>query len=92
MAGDRSLWWIYIHKDFHGISQHKKPWEGFPFRTGKLSVFRNLEVIVTHIQQGTILGRLGFCDFVLEGHLILQSLCQFSNGFVDKDQKLNIKD
>ena len=36
---------------------------------------------MTDIQQGTILGRLGFRGFVLEEHLILQSLCQFSNSF-----------
>ena len=38
---------------------------------------------MTHIQQGTILVRSGFRGFVLDEHLILQSLFRFSNGFVD---------
>ena len=48
------------------------------------SVFLNQEVIVMHIQQGTILGKLGFCAFVAERHLILQSLPPSSNVFVDQ--------
>ena len=38
-------------------------------------------MIVTHIQQGTILSRLGFRGFVLEGHLIL-GLKIFRHGVV----------
>ena len=44
-----------------------------------------LQVIVVHIQQGTILGSLRFRDFVLEDHLILQNLRRFLNRFVDWD-------
>ena len=82
MAGDHWLLWICVHKSIYGISQHQKLWKGFAFRFGR-NVFCSLELIVMHIQQDTILVKLGFYGFVLEGRLILQSVCQFSNGFVD---------
>ena len=82
MAGDHWLQWIYVHKDIHGISQHQNLWKVLSFWFDR-SVFRNIKVIMVHIQHGTILGRLRFCRCFLEGHLILESLHQFSNGSVD---------
>ena len=49
------------------------------------SIFRYLEVILTQMQQGIILGRREFRGLVLEWHLILLKLRQVSEQFVDWD-------
>ena len=56
--------------------------KGFLFNLGVAFL-----VISTWWWRISILGRLGLHGFVLEGHLILRSLRQFSNGFVESDQK-----